>query len=52
VTCQGKPVALNPDGSFRITVEAVPGSSVTVVAVDPAGNRAEKVYPIGGAATR
>lgn len=52
VTCDGKPVELKPDGSFRITVEAVPGSSVTVVAVDPAGNRAEKIYPIGGAQPR
>jgi hypothetical protein len=52
VTCDGKPVQVNADGTFRITVEAVPGSSVTVVAVDPAGNRSEKVYPIGGPTTR
>jgi hypothetical protein len=47
VTCDGKPVSLNPDGSFRFTIEAVSGSSVTLVAVDPAGNRAERIYRIG-----
>lgn len=47
VTCEGKPVELQPDGSFRFQVEGVKGSTVTVVAVDPAGNRAEKVYTIG-----
>ena len=50
VTCEGKPVEHKEDGSFRITVEALAGSSVTVVAVDPAGNRTEKVYRIGDGA--
>jgi hypothetical protein len=42
-------VEVNPDGSFRLSVEGFPGSSVTLVATDLAGNRTEKIYKIGSA---
>ncbi|RME70584.1 MAG: hypothetical protein D6776_11455 [Planctomycetota bacterium] len=47
IICQGKEWKVDDDGRFRIAVEAPVGESVTVVAIDPAGNRTEKVYRIG-----
>ncbi|GIW72061.1 MAG: hypothetical protein KatS3mg102_1603 [Planctomycetota bacterium] len=47
VTCEGREVPVGPDGTFRITIEAPVGGTVTVVAVDAAGNRTEQVYRIG-----
>jgi hypothetical protein len=48
LTIDGKVIPLAADGSFRVVVEAPAGGTVTVVATDAAGNRAEKVYRIGG----
>jgi len=48
LTLDGKVIPVAADGSFRIVVQAPAGGTVTVVATDAAGNRAEKVYRIGG----
>jgi hypothetical protein len=47
IVCQGKEWSVADDGSFRIAVESPVGGLVTVVAIDPAGNRTEKNYRIG-----
>jgi hypothetical protein len=46
LTIDGKPIALAPDGTFRVIVEAPAGGVVTVVAIDAAGNRSEQVYQV------
>lgn len=49
MTEDGKPVPVDEQGNFRITVQAPVGGIVKIIAIDRAGNRAVKIYRIGGA---
>jgi large repetitive protein len=49
VTHEGKPIPVDMEGRFRISVTVPAGGAVTIVAVDAAGNRTEKVYRVAGA---
>jgi hypothetical protein len=50
VSYGGKPISVDSDGNFRLTVQAPPGGTITIIATDAAGNRSEQVYRIGGSA--
>jgi hypothetical protein len=50
VSYGGKPINVDSDGNFRLTVQAPPGGTITIIATDAAGNRSEQVYRIGGSA--
>ena len=47
VSYSGKPINVDSDGNFRLTVQAPPGGTITIIATDAAGNRSEQVYRIG-----
>lgn len=49
VTVDGRPVAVEPDGSYRVEVSLKKGQEfVVVVAVDSVGNKTVRKIPVGG----